>query len=112
MIEAHGADLTPPIPGARLLPWSNDGKPNFLKGGGDDSPLARIADEMEADQLNRARHTLQQSSRPEMDEAGAIELHYVVNQLKLALSDVLLICVSRGMRLSAQAEPSDEEQAE
>jgi hypothetical protein len=79
------------------LPWELDGKPQYLVGG-EDSPLARIADQVEDDQLAEAEHTLTQSGRPEMLTSSADELLQICWVLRDSLQNVLRIAESRGGR--------------
>ncbi|MFI1090939.1 hypothetical protein [Streptomyces sp. NPDC020917] len=87
---------------ARLLPWSSaEGKPTYLVTGQEgDSPLSRIADQVEADLTANAEHVLNLSGRPEMADADLFEMRFVVRQLRASLRDVLTISESRGQRLS------------
>jgi hypothetical protein len=94
MSETTG-EHTPTTP--RLLPWELDGKPQYLVGG-EDSPLARIADQVEDDQLAEAEHTLTQSGRPEMLTSSADELLQICWVLRDSLQNVLRIAESRGGR--------------
>jgi len=104
---------------ARLLPWTTpQGKPCYLVGGGT-GPLSRLADSMEATQLDLAGELLEEA-RHLLDgpQWTPDELHRLTAQLTEALGNVHSIAVSRGMRLPAPAyddfdavDDSDEELA-
>jgi hypothetical protein len=101
--DAFAAEWTHTPTSARLLPWNSaDGKPAYLvTDPSGASPLARLADSAEAQQLDTAHEVLRLSGMPEMDSAGAGELRWVCERLREALTDTLRVCESRGMRLPA-----------
>lgn len=89
--------------GMRLLPWNGpDGKPCYLSTDKEGGYLSRLADDMEAAQLDTAeellRHTNDLLNGPA--EAAARELRFCVHRLCEALRDVLRIAESRGGRVT------------
>lgn len=94
---------------ARLLPWTGpEGKPCYLVGDGT-GPVSRLADCMEAEQLDMAADLL--------DEAQYVlaelkwtpgELHLLAVQLAESLGAVHRIAESRGARLPAPAYDPDD----
>ncbi|WP_221357674.1 hypothetical protein [Streptomyces beigongshangae] len=84
--------------GLRLLPWAGpDGKACYLSTDDQDSYISRLADQVEAAQLEMASALPTQAlddgtSDPE-------ELKLLVAQLAGALRDVLRVATSRGDRL-------------
>ncbi|GAA5615092.1 hypothetical protein Spla01_06297 [Streptomyces platensis] len=85
----------------RLLPWNGpDGKPCYLstdEGGG---YLSRLADDMEAAQLDTAEELLRHTNEllNGSAEVTAGELRFCVHRLREALRDMLRIVESRGGR--------------
>ncbi|MGY0060944.1 hypothetical protein ACWY4P_31115 [Streptomyces sp. LZ34] len=77
--------------GLRLLPWSDpDGKPCYLAADGDNSPLSRRADEIEALQVSMGRELLSHARALLGDhKADAGELRFLADRLCEALRDVL-----------------------
>ncbi|MFJ7206352.1 hypothetical protein ACIQWR_22800 [Streptomyces sp. NPDC098789] len=94
---------------ARLLPWTSpEGKPCYLVGDGA-GPVSRLADSMEAEQLDMAADLL--------DEAQCVlaelkwtpgELHLLAVQLTESLGAVHRVAESRGTRLPDPAYDTDE----
>ncbi|MDF6020731.1 hypothetical protein [Streptomyces sp. JH34] len=86
----------------RLLPWCGaDGQPTLLVTDGAHSHLSRLADSVEATQLDTGREVLKLSrtvirslERPTRDE-----LLYVTRRLAECLTDALRVADSRGLRL-------------
>jgi len=94
----------------RLLPWSADGKPAYLRTGDPRSMLSQLADELEEAQLSigddvleGARHVL---SAP---ETCASELRFAATRLSECLFDALRVARSRGDRLEDYEDRDDEE---
>ncbi|WP_431950471.1 hypothetical protein [Actinacidiphila sp. bgisy167] len=80
----------------RLLPWG--GKPAYVSAGG---AIARIADRIEAVQLNTAAELLTHARLMLADDEPLTpeQSRFVVMRLSEALSDTLRVAQSRGMRL-------------
>ncbi|ASQ95858.1 hypothetical protein [Streptomyces sp. 11-1-2] len=95
----------------RLLPWPNSaGKRCYLvTDDNSKSRLSRLADEMEAAQLNAGDQLLGHAGEMLVDhKAGKRELRFLAKCLCQALSDALLVAESRGGRLPvADGEPQD-----
>lgn len=103
--------VSAPPPGLRLLPWETDtGKPCFLSTNGTPGTLARIADEIEADQLRDGADVVQ-GAQAVLDDrkAGEYALRLALRAATQALGDVLRIADSRGARLPV---PDDEHDAD
>ncbi|MZE78132.1 hypothetical protein [Streptomyces xinghaiensis] len=84
---------------ARLLPWSNDGKPCYLLGGGG-GYVSRLADDMECVQLGMAGELLGHAADLLGDpRATPPQLHFLAARLAESLRDVHRIAESRGARL-------------
>ncbi|MFB7747221.1 hypothetical protein [Streptomyces sp. NPDC056132] len=86
----------------RLLPWSGpDGKPCFLSTDNPASHLSRLADAMEADQLDRASdlvaHGLELISSEDVE---SLTLERLAAALTDALRTTLRVARSRGHRLA------------
>lgn len=90
-----------PAPGMRLLPWESDtGKPCFLSTKGSPGALARIADEIEAEQLRDGADVLKAAQAVLNDrKAGEYALRLALRATTQCLGDVLRIADSRGARL-------------
>ncbi|MGC9544095.1 hypothetical protein [Streptomyces sp. UG1] len=98
--------LTAPPPGLRLLPWETDtGKPCFLSADGVDGPLSRLADEIEADQLQDGADVLA-GARAVLDDrkAGEYALRRALRAATQVLGDVLRVADSRGARLTQRGD--------
>ncbi|AJT66622.3 hypothetical protein T261_4986 [Streptomyces lydicus] len=87
---------------ARLLPWSStDGKPCYLAGDGT-GYVSRMADTMEAAQLNSAATLLKEAHRIlEGRRWTSGEIHLLAVELTESLTDVHRVAESRGARLPA-----------
>lgn len=85
---------------ARLLPWTTpDGKTCIVVGDGDGC-VSRIADGMEAVQLDMAEDLLGHATDMLGDRKATFpELHYLASQLTGSLRDVRRVAESRGARL-------------
>ncbi|NJP99024.1 hypothetical protein [Streptomyces zingiberis] len=92
--------------GARLLPWTNEGRPCYLLGGSDggsDGYVSRMADEVERVQLGMAGDLLGHAEDLLGDRrATAPQLRYLAARLTEALRDVHRIAESRGARSRRQ----------
>ncbi|MEU8782228.1 hypothetical protein [Streptomyces sp. NPDC048637] len=87
---------------ARLLPWATpDGKACLLVSDGE-GYVSRVADSMEAVQLDMAAGLLGHAAGM-LDERSVtvVELRYLCCQLVAALRDVCRVAESRGARLAA-----------
>ncbi|MFF3844549.1 hypothetical protein [Streptomyces sp. NPDC002328] len=87
----------------RLLPWSgSEGKPCYLSTDDWGGFMARLADGIEADQLDSAADLLEAASETLDDgEADPQEVQLLAQELTGALRDVLRVATSRGHRLAA-----------
>jgi hypothetical protein len=102
--------VTPVAPGLRLLPWESDtGKPCFLSTHGAPGPLARIADEIEADQLRDSAHVLK-GAQAVLDDrkSGEYAVRHALRAATQCLGDVLRIADSRGARLPRLVDTDDD----
>lgn len=94
----------------RLLPWNGpEGKRAHLITDGSSTPLSRLADRIENQQMDTAA-VIVELARPMVEaEANltADELRWICTRLIESLTDVLNICESRGQRI-----PDYEEEAE
>ncbi|MFJ8081437.1 hypothetical protein ACIQ6Y_12480 [Streptomyces sp. NPDC096205] len=90
-----------PVAVPRLLPWlSPEGKPCFLVPGSGDGPLSRLADDMEAVQLETAGAVARLAGKVLDDpKSPYTEVRYAGLRLVECLRDVLRVAESRGMRL-------------
>lgn len=100
-------------PFGRLLPWTTEGgKPCYLKSGGKDGLITRMADIMEAEQVRCGREVLAGARLTlEEEHLGKVELRFVATRVIECLSDVLRIAESRGLRLGAE-DPRPDDEAE
>ncbi|WP_327704563.1 hypothetical protein OG530_25265 [Streptomyces decoyicus] len=89
-----------PMDTPRLLPWSSpDGKPCFLAGDGS-GYVSRLADEMEAAQLDSAAELIEDARRV-LDARTWTpgEIHLLAVELTSTLTNVHRVAESRGARL-------------
>ncbi|MER5357811.1 hypothetical protein [Streptomyces sp. NPDC002785] len=95
--------VAPPADPPRLLPWlSPEGKPCFLVTDDQNSHLSRLADEMEAVQLDMGAEILDHAREVLGDTMSQYsEVRYAGIRLAECLSDALRVAESRGMRLPA-----------
>ncbi|MEW2121969.1 hypothetical protein AB0945_44065 [Streptomyces sp. NPDC005474] len=86
----------------RLLPWVGpEGKPCYLSTSDAGGYMSRLADRIEADQLDTASELLKYALQVLDHQAGDFdELSLLVAQLAGALEDVLRVATSRGSRLA------------
>ncbi|MFJ9018604.1 hypothetical protein ACIRPU_01240 [Streptomyces sp. NPDC102259] len=82
----------------RLLPWSGpEGKPCYLSTDDKGGYMSRLADNIEADQLDTVAILLEHASDTLDDQdADAEDLRRLTGELTGALRDVLRIATSRG----------------
>ncbi|MFF1896865.1 hypothetical protein [Streptomyces sp. NPDC058206] len=91
----------------RLLPWCGaDGQPAHLVTDGTDgteSRLSRLADSIEATQLDTGREVLKLSRAmlQNLERPTAGELFYVTQRLTECFTDALRVAESRGLRIPA-----------
>ncbi|MFF5898312.1 hypothetical protein ACFY8O_20605 [Streptomyces argenteolus] len=82
----------------RLLPWSGPGdKPCYLSTDDPDGYMSRLADDIEAIQLDTASALLEEASAT-LDDQGTSpgEMRCLANELTGALRDVYRVATSRG----------------
>lgn len=86
----------------RLLPWSGaDGQPAHLVTDDRGSFLSRLADQMEATQLETGTEVLKLSRAmlESLERPTSNELFYVIQRLAECLTDALRVAESRGQRI-------------
>ncbi|MFF8192266.1 hypothetical protein ACF05L_15720 [Streptomyces bobili] len=90
----------------RLLPWAGpEGKPCYLSTDDRGSYMSRLADNIEAAQLDAAADLLEQAAETLDDpDAAPDETRRLATELTGALCDVLRVATSRG-HLLAVSEP-------
>ncbi|MEU3554443.1 hypothetical protein [Streptomyces fragilis] len=82
----------------RRLPWTEDGRPAFLSG--DDGPVSRLADAVEAQQLDTAATVLALARETlASGRMTLLEATWVNRRLTECLHDALHVAESRGARL-------------
>ena len=86
----------------RLLPWKTpDGRPCYLSTDNPHGRISRLADEMEADQLECGQDVVAGAAAVLADEkAGETALRFALTQVIASLREVLAVAHSRGKRLS------------
>ncbi|MFE6946286.1 hypothetical protein [Streptomyces chartreusis] len=90
----------------RLLPWSGpEGKPCYLSTDDRDGYMSRLADNIEAVQLDAAAELLEQASETLGAQDAPGDTLRLAMELTEALRDVLRVATSRGHLLTAN-EPS------
>ncbi|MCC5480344.1 hypothetical protein [Streptomyces barringtoniae] len=89
----------------RLFPWSGpEGKPCYLNSDDKGGYMSRLADNIEAAQLETAAELLEHASYTLYDHSqGPEDLRRLVNELTGALRDVLRVETSRGQLLAASS---------
>ncbi|WP_405480121.1 hypothetical protein [Streptomyces sp. NBC_00009] len=82
----------------RLLPWTSpEGKPCYLSTDKPDSPLSRLADDVEEDQLTCAYDVLAGARAVLADaRAGEHALRFALTRAAESLRDALRVAESRG----------------
>jgi hypothetical protein len=91
----------PPTTGKlRLLPWTSpEGKPCFLSADSRDSRLSRLADDMEAAQLESGEQVLNGAKAVLADPgAGERAVRFALIRAVESLEEVIRVAVSRGAR--------------
>ncbi|MEV7702100.1 hypothetical protein AB0O59_03565 [Streptomyces sp. NPDC088922] len=90
----------------RLLPWSGPGdKPCYLSTDDPDGYIARLADSIEAIQLDTASELVEGASEAlENQDTSLDEMRCLVNELTGVLRDIFRIATSRG-HLRATSDP-------
>ncbi|MDT0613892.1 hypothetical protein [Streptomyces lancefieldiae] len=85
----------------RLLPWTTpEGNPCYLSTDSDHSRLSRLADDIEAAQLDSGEQVLVGARAVLADRnAGERAVRFALTRATEALEDVLRIAVSRGRRI-------------
>ncbi|MCX5056982.1 hypothetical protein OG870_16545 [Streptomyces sp. NBC_00461] len=89
----------------RLLPWSGpEGKPCYLSTDDKGGYMSRLADNIEADQLDAAALLLEHASATLDDQdANPEDLRRLTGELTGTLRDVLRVATSRGHLLGVSA---------
>ncbi|MCX4866509.1 MULTISPECIES: hypothetical protein [unclassified Streptomyces] len=87
----------------RLLPWSGpDGKSCYLSTDDSGGYMSRLADNIEALQLDSATELLEEALEPlGNQDAEPNDLRHLAHDLASALRDVLRVAASRGHLLAA-----------
>lgn len=96
-------DMTPRHVPLRLLPWTGEsGKPCYLSTDDDDGRMSRLADDIEATQLESGARVLD-GARAVLDDvkAGERAVRFALTRSTESLEEVLRIAESRGARLMA-----------
>ncbi|WP_078970382.1 hypothetical protein [Streptomyces natalensis] len=90
-----------PLDDARLLPWTSpDGKPCYLLASDGTGYVARLADEMEAEQMSSAAELIEEACRILAGRTWTPgELHLLAVELNDHLTKVHRVSQSRGARL-------------
>jgi hypothetical protein len=99
----------------RLLPWSGpEGTPAHLVTDGTASPLSRLADEVEAQQIETATviRELALSMIVDLENPTPDEVRFLVRRLCESITDLLRIAESRGDRIPPYDEPDTDEGSE
>ncbi|MEW1660839.1 hypothetical protein [Streptomyces sp. NPDC093707] len=93
------------LDGARLLPWTNpDGNPCYLIAGDGTGYVSRMADRVEAEQLNSAATLIDEASDLLRERAWTPgEIHLLAVNLTASLTNVRRVALSRGARLPEPA---------
>lgn len=114
MAEPAPAPLTagpPTLPGLRLLPWTTpDGKPCHLSTDDDRSLLSRLADDVEAAQVDSGAEVLAGAEAVLADsKAGERAVRFALTRATESLRDVLRVAYSRGERIRMRDAGADRE---
>ncbi|WP_326729257.1 hypothetical protein [Streptomyces phaeochromogenes] len=93
----------------RLLPWTTpEGKPCYLSTDNEESRLSRLADDLEAAQLDSGEQVLTGAravlADPEADERA---VRFALTRAVECLGDVLRVAVSRGARIEVGGDDGD-----
>ncbi|MGX1914028.1 hypothetical protein ACWIID_35115 [Streptomyces phaeochromogenes] len=94
----------------RLLPWTTpEGKPCYLSTDSEESRLSRLADDLEAAQLDSGEQALTGARAVLADtEAGEHAVRFALTRTVECLGDVLRVAVSRGGRIGVGKDEVDE----
>ncbi|MFE2279425.1 hypothetical protein ACFXAE_19765 [Streptomyces sp. NPDC059454] len=90
----------------RLLPWTTpEGNPCYLSTDRDDSRLSRLADDIEAAQLDSG-HLVLVGARAVLADPGAGEraVRFALTRATESLEETLRVAVSRGARIPCPLE--------
>ncbi|MGY5068414.1 hypothetical protein [Streptomyces griseus] len=92
----------------RLLPWSGPGdKPCYLSADDPDGYMSRLADNIEAIQLDTASELVEEASEAlDNQDTSLDEMRCLVKELTGALRDIFRIATSRG-HLLATSDPRE-----
>ncbi|MFB7633703.1 hypothetical protein ACFC0M_22560 [Streptomyces sp. NPDC056149] len=95
--------MTNPVTTARLLPWTSlDGKPCYLLGGDGTGYVSRLADAIEAEQMDSAAALIEEARGILAGRAWTPgEIHLLAVELNANLANVRRVSESRGARLLA-----------
>lgn len=87
----------------RLLPWTSpEGKPCYLSADNDNSKLSRLADDVEAAQLDSGERVLNGARAVLADpKAGERAVRFALTRAVESLAEALRIAAGRGVRLHA-----------
>ncbi|MFE9686394.1 hypothetical protein ACFYXC_30760 [Streptomyces sp. NPDC002701] len=90
----------------RLLPWTTpEGRPCYLSTDSADSRLSRLADDLEAAQLESGHQVLAGARAVLADpKAGERAVRFALTRSLESLEDVLRVAVGRGARLEGDAQ--------
>lgn len=93
----------------RLLPWTTpEGKPCYLSTDNEESRLSRLADDLEAAQLDSGEQVLTGARAVLADpEAGERAVRFALTRAVECLGDVLRVAVSRGARIEVGGDDGD-----
>ncbi|MHB6907754.1 hypothetical protein [Streptomyces sp. DB-54] len=91
--------------GGRLLPWSSlEGKPCYLLASDGTGYVSRMADRVEAEQLDVAAELIEEARIVLREQSWTPgEIHLLASDLTASLTNVRRVAVSRGARLPAPA---------
>ncbi|MEU9011504.1 hypothetical protein AB0D12_17320 [Streptomyces sp. NPDC048479] len=92
----------------RLLPWSGPGdKPCYLSTDDPDGYMSRLADSIEAIQLDTASELMEEASEAlDSQDTSLDEMRCLVKELTGALRGIFRVATSRG-RLRATSDPRE-----
>ncbi|MFE6690397.1 hypothetical protein ACFVFQ_28505 [Streptomyces sp. NPDC057743] len=105
---------TGPAATARLLPWTSpDGKPCYLLGSDGTGYVSRLADEIEAEQMDSAAELIEEARGILAGRAWTPgEIHLLAVELNANLANVRRVSESRGARLLALEDAFDTSSAD
>ncbi|WP_308403793.1 hypothetical protein [Streptomyces rhizoryzae] len=111
LADDRPADPVNPMDTARLLPWAGpEGKPCYLLGGTGTGYVSRLADRVEAEQMDAAAALIEEACRILTDRTWTPgELHLLAVELNTHLINVHRVSASRGARLLLAAGASEED---